>query len=66
MTNYEYLLRKMSKNKSMVAGLMSASCSHCPYKMTTQCMSRANKDKSCYTLILEWLNKECEDNGYDE
>lgn len=29
-------------------------------------MSRANKDKSCYTLILEWLNKECEDNGYDE
>lgn len=44
-----------------LATLMSSRCDSCPFSNHWECFKNKNKDKSCHTLISEWLQKEYDD-----
>lgn len=64
MTNYDRYIKMLQTNKSKLASILSTSCSCCPRKYRTDCLSAGNADKSCYTLVLEWLNTEIQDEEF--
>lgn len=63
MTNYEVELNKINKHR--LASLLSQKCGNCPLRYQkysgTSCMDVTNIDKSCYLMVLNWLNQESED-----
>ena len=59
MRNFEKQLQKMTIAK--LATLMSSRCDSCPFSSHWECFKNKNKDKSCHTLISEWLQKEYDD-----
>lgn len=64
MTNYEVELNKINKHR--LASLLSQRCGNCPLRSQkfseTSCMDVTNIDKSCYQMVLNWLNQESEEN----
>ena len=56
MTNYDYIISKMTPQK--LAGIYAEmqSCKKCPKRETYKhCFMQANYDKKCSSILLDWL-----------
>lgn len=56
MTNYDYIMSKMTPKKLAGIYAENATCKKCPKHETyKECFMNGNFEKKCSTILLDWL-----------